>query len=520
MPKRTRRRGGTLTELMVAVAILSVGVLGLFGAFKYIARSTLISRATSMATNLGQERIESLKNLSYYSLQLTTTSATDASVTPAILYDTVNYPPETIAIGGITFTRYTYVGMAEMSGSDISTVTFTYPDTGLKHITVNVVWSEAGIKKRWSLRNLLENPAINPLDSTLSGSVTNAAGGVVAKAIVVVEQNEDWGAMTAADGTYSFSVYHGTYTLRASSTGFSDGVSASQIANRGATTNVPAIPLTAAATGYVTGTVWYNPDLVISQVVASTDTVGGDGNSHDVEYIELYNPTTYPINIGATAIYPKQVALRYRGEFVSQDKDDTAAGFDLVHVTTYVAPGHYYLYANATSFYILGAQVVADAYYNAAIGYPNVLVDSNAGAVQIYRPSTGLTVDTVGWDDNSGSSPAYEGTPIPDSTTGGYDGIGTPSGQQVVRVSSPGVSAVSLDGIYGRAYDSGNNKKDFIYEEVAGFVHPPKTSASGAFTTLTGKVPTALTGTTPTFRRATQTQARLRPSPPTSRATR
>ena len=72
-----------MTELMVATMILSIGVLGLFGAFRFIARSTFISRASSLATNLGQERIESLKNLSYYSLQITTTTGTDATVTPA-----------------------------------------------------------------------------------------------------------------------------------------------------------------------------------------------------------------------------------------------------------------------------------------------------------------------------------------------------------------------------------------------------------------------------------------------------
>lgn len=499
MLNRTQQRGGTLTELMVATVILSIGVLGLFGAFKFIARSTLISRATSMATNLGQERIESLKNLSYYALQITTASAVDATVTPAITYDTVNYPPETITIGGITFTRYTFVSMAEMSGSDISTVTLNYPDTGLKKISVDIVWSEAGKKKHWALRNLLENPAINPLDSTLSGSVTNSAGGVVASAIVVVEQNEDWGAKTAADGTYSFSVYHGSYTLRASSTGFSDGISGGVSANRGATTSVPALALTAVATGYITGTVWYNPDLVISQVVAATETPAG--SNRFVEYVELYNPTTYPIDIGATGIYPKPVSLHYRDENSAFDKDDTAAGFNLVHVTTYVAPGHYYLYASAASFYVLGATIVADAYYTPTSLQEGYIRNDKSGAIQIYRTgSSGTTIiDTVGWNDNNGGvsngCPYFEGTSIPDDL-GANDGLGTPAGKQIVRVSSPGVSAVALDATYGRAYDSGSNNKDFIYEGVAGFVHAPRTSASAVVTTLTGKVPTTLAVTT------------------------
>jgi hypothetical protein len=486
---------------MVATVILSIGVLGLFGAFRFIARSTLISRATSMATNLGQERIESLKNLSYYALQITTASAVDATVTPAITYDTVYYPPETISIGGITFTRYTFVSMAEMSGSDISTVTYNYPDTGLKQISVDIVWTEAGKKKRWGLHNLLENPAVNPLDSTLSGTVSNSAGGVVANAIVVVEQNEDWGAKTAADGTYSFSVYHGSYTLRASSAGFSDGITGGVSANRGGTTSGIAISLTAVATGYITGTVWYNPDLVISQVVAATETpVGSD---RFVEYVELYNPTTYTINIGATGVYPKTVSLRYRDENSAFDKDDTgAAGFNLIHVTTYVAPGHYYLYASAASFYVLGTAIVADAYYTPADLQTGYIRNDKSGSIQIYRTDssgTKVEIDLVGWNDNNGGvssgAPYYEGTSIPDGL-GANDGLGTPPGKQLVRVSSPGVSAVALDATYGRAYDSGSNNKDFIYEGVSGFLHAPMTSASAAVITLTGKVPTTLAATT------------------------
>jgi hypothetical protein len=489
MRKPSNRRGGTLTELMVATVILSIGVLGLFGAFKFIARSTLISRATSLATNLGQERIESLKNLSYYALQITTATATDATVSPSILYDTVNYPKETIAIGGITFTRYTYVGMAELSGSDITNVAFTYPDTGLKQITVYIVWTESGQKKVWSLRNLLENPNINPLDATITGTVSNSGGGTVASALVVVEQNEDWGATANATGVYSFAVYHGTYTVRASSHGFNDAVSGSIAANRGTTVNVP-LTLSSIATGYIQGEVWYNPDLVISQVVASTLTMSG-GSQHNVEYIELYNPTTWPINIGTTGSYPKAVALRYRDENAAFDKDDSPAGFDFVHVTTYVAPGHYYLYANATAFYILGTQVTADAYYNSVVSYPNNIRDDKAGTIQIYRPSSGLNIDQVGWDDNPiGGCLYFEGSVIPDAL-GANDGLGTPAGKQIVRVSSPGISAAMLPS-YGRAYDSDNNARDWLYEGAGftGFVYAPNNSASGAFTTLTGKVAT------------------------------
>ncbi len=510
MRERTFQRGGTLTELMVATVILSVGVLGLFGAFKYIARSTVISRATSMATNLGQERIESLKNLSYYALQITTTSLTDSTVTPAVVYDTVNYPPETIAIGGITFTRYTYVGMAELSGSDISTVTFTYPDTGLKQITVSIVWSEANQKKSWSLRNLLENPNINPLDATISGTVTNSAGGFVASALVVIEQNEDWSATANASGAYSFRVYHGTYTIRASSTGFSDGISGVLVANRVTPTVAPAIPLTPIAAGYITGAAWMNTLPVISQVVASTLTQSGDGIDRDIEYVELFNPTTSPFNVGETNDGQKNIMFGYSAPGVIRYDSPlfgAANQFYMTQVTTYIAPGHYYLIANASYFYINGGWIAADAYTDNALGlpltYPNYFANDTSGGVFMYYgwayAYPDPYIDQVGWAANGGDTPwYYEGTYIPDNLVPGNDGLGTPAGKQIVRVSSPGINAATL-ATYGRAYDSNSNNRDFLYDgtyfdSFTNFVSP-KNHASGAFTTIAGKIPTEL-GTT------------------------
>ncbi len=502
MRNRTTSRGGTLTELMVATVILSIGVLGLFGAFKFIARTTLISRATSLATNLGQERIESLKNLSYYSLQITTAAGTLTVGTSNYLYDTANYPPETIQIGGVTFLRYTYVGMADMNGSDIAEVVFTYPDTGLKHISVHTVWTEAGTQKIWSLRNLLENPNVNPLDSTITGTISNSAGGSVASAIVVAEQNENWGATTNSVGVYNFSVYHGTYTIRASSAGFTDAISGSISATRG-TTVTRNLTLTPVATGYINGTLWYNPSLVISQVVVETTTWAAGISAEAVEYIELFNPTTYPINIGTT-LDPK-IRIDYDCEAAGMDV--THAQFNFVFITTYVPANSYYLLASATSFMIGGTVINADACFGSAancltdptIPVPNHLENNRAGALRLRRYSDSAVYDTVGWDDDNNLASADpgigEGTSIPNYTTlPARDGL--QAGNQIVRVSSPGVSMAGMLA-YGRAYDSDDNSRDFLYPSSVfdGIVYPPKSTASGAFTTITGKVPTLL-GTT------------------------
>ncbi len=485
------RRGGTLTELMVAVAILSIGVLGLFGAFKFIGRTIFISRASSLATNLGQERIESLKNLSYFALQITTATADIPGFSsPNIPYDTANYPPETIQIGGITFTRYTYVAMAQMSGSDIGTVSFTYPDTGLKQINVHVVWTENNVRKKWSLRNLLENPNVNPLDSTVSGTVTGPSG-AVARALVVVEQNEDWGATADNSGNFSFAVYHGTYTLRASSAGFNDGVSSSFVASRGATTNVP-ITLSQVATGYLYGTLWYNNYPVISQIVASTVTEVATGGTADVEYVELYNPTTYAFNVGNTGDGQKTLMFAYNDEDGNYRYDSSwyAPGNDwnMVNVTTYIAPGRYYLIANASSFCIAGQWKNADAYYRSDLSYPNYILNDKAINIAIYSWNLGQWLDYVGIADNNDTIWG-EGVIIPDAG-GANDGLGTPSGKQVVRISSPGINVTNLPN-YGRAYDSNWNVRDFLYESgsFTGFQIPPKNHADGQHVTLTGKVP-------------------------------
>ncbi|MBI4060785.1 MAG: carboxypeptidase regulatory-like domain-containing protein [Elusimicrobia bacterium] len=491
MRERNTRRGGTLTELMVAVAVLSIGVLGLFGAFRFIARTTLISRATSLATNLGQERIESLKNLNYYALQITTATGTDSTVEPHVLYDTVNYPPETIAIGGITFTRYTYVSMAELSGSDIDEVSATYPDTGLKQITTHIIWSEAGRKKVWSLRNLLENPNINPLDSTITGTVRNSAGGTVASAVVVVEQNEDWGAAADGSGVFSFSVYHGTYTLRASSHSFTDAVSTSVVASRSAIA-VRDLTLTSVPTGYISGNVWFNSGLVISQVVAETTTWTGGDLVRNVEYIELFNPTTYPINIGTTG--DPEIRVDYDCEAAGFDKshDD----FNFVFMTTYVPARHHYLLASATAFMIDGAAVNADACFGVAPNcdtaptIPDYLDSARAGGLRLRRYSDNAYYDSVGWDDNNNIASAdpgiAEGTSIPNYTAAGRDGL--EAGNQIVRVSSPGASVAAM-WTYGRAYDSNDNSRDFLYPSGVfdGIVYSPRNTSNSERPTITGK---------------------------------
>jgi len=488
-PMKTRRpRGVTLVELMVAVAILTLGILGFFGAFRFITKGIFVSRARTLATNLAQEKVESLKNLSYYALLITTASAVDSSFSPPITYDTANYPSETIEIGGITFTRYTFVSLAQIDNNVISTVSYTYPDTGMKRIMVHILWNQEGTPKKWTLSNLLENPNVNPLDASISGTVTRSGGGSMGGVVVKVLENPDWNATTDASGSYTFRVYHGSYTVRASSAGFYDANSALANVQAGANATVD-LALSAIASGTITGNAWLNPGVVISQVVAATNTRVADGSDRDVEYAVLFNPTTYPINVGSTGSYPKDVSINYYDESAGFNRLDAAGGLDLTHVSTYIPPGRYYLIANATSFVAAGSWINADAYYQplsvpcGGALYCDVIRKERAGAIRLAN-ALGSIIDTAGWDDSNNSAPVSEGTALPLGSVG-FDGIA--EGDQIVRVSSPGASA-SVNAGYGQAYDSGDNRSDFLYpySGFSGLVYAPKNTASAAQAVIAG----------------------------------
>src|SRR6185312_17121408 len=97
------RRGLTIVELMIAVAIIGVCVLTTIGSYRFIATSLQHSKSRTLATALGQAQIERLKNISYYNLLVTTSTFSDTRFNPTITYDQGNYPAETLVLGGLTF---------------------------------------------------------------------------------------------------------------------------------------------------------------------------------------------------------------------------------------------------------------------------------------------------------------------------------------------------------------------------------------------------------------------------------
>ncbi|MDD5656930.1 MAG: carboxypeptidase regulatory-like domain-containing protein [Elusimicrobia bacterium] len=492
-------RGVTLVELLVAVSLLSVGILSFFGAFQFITKSISVSRSRTLAANLAQEKVESLKNYSYYSLLITTSATVDNSFSPPLIYDRIHYPPETIDIGGTNFSRYTFVALAQVDNNVISTISYTYPDTGLKQITVAIAWRQGAETKTWRLNNLLENPNINPLDATISGTVSSAVTHVpIAGALVRTQENPDWNATTDADGHYSFSVYHGSYTIRASSAGWFPQTTPIQNACAGCSLDGVDLELSRISSGSFTGSVWLNPGLVISQVVISTKQ--SDWNDFQAQYIELFNPTTYTITIGGS---PPPIKLYAESNCQNQISCSVPAwGVALVYVNNDVGPGQYYVIANTTSFTAGGSRVTADAYYaddaNTHCGNftsqatrwdllstpPKKLLREDTHNISFRLvDSNERIIDQVGYSHN-GINPIYcEGACV------NLGAVGLADDKQIVRVSSPAAGNTAILG-YGRAYDSDDNARDFVHPAIAGYdtiLFPPHAAADGAWPVIAGK---------------------------------
>lgn len=454
---RTASSGVTLVELMIAVAIVSIAILGAVRGFGAIAVSIQQSKMNTLASNLAQEKMQILKQVSYYRLLVTTATMYDSSYSPAIPYDTGYYPPETVFEGGVNFQRYTHVEMASEVDGNLQ-MSGMVPDTGMKSITVTVTWTQGGNKKMAQLRSIKSNPNTVMSNATIKGVIRKSGTTTaIPNANVAVAENMGWQDNSDTDGNYSVSIYPGNYSLIVTAHGyFPQYFFASVAANQAITQNFDLVEM---ASGTVQGTAWICDHPVISQVVASTVTAEGFSQ----EYVELYNPTTSYIPMAA-GLNTSLVTLSYQGE---SDAFPRQIALSYATMDASMAPNSYFLIANTTTVTACGVTRDADAVYQTFnAGYPDIIKCPDAGMVAISRTADGLRYDTLGWDRFGGgkTAPLYE-------TNGIDQNAGLTEGEQYVRRSSTtGVSAV-----YGRAYDSDNNNLDFI-DNVTVYA-PPKNSA-------------------------------------------
>ena len=106
------QRGFTLLEVLVAIFILTIGLLGTAGLTTGIIRGNHYSKNITSATAAAQSQLESVKSSGY------------ANAVAA------NFPTDTVSMGGMTFNR-------------VTTITSGSPAANMKTISVAVTWTES-----------------------------------------------------------------------------------------------------------------------------------------------------------------------------------------------------------------------------------------------------------------------------------------------------------------------------------------------------------------------------------------
>lgn len=401
------RPGITLVEIMIAMAIMTIGVLGMVGAFKFFNVGVQSAKTRSLANNIAQERIEFLKNKSYYRVLVTTAAAEDPNFAPGeMTYDVAPNGEETVNVGGITFKRRVYIRKVnEDPDKNLQYMAWNEPDPGLKEIKVYVAWFERGEWRKLEVRNLRENPSRVNESSTIRGTVTKSGGGALAGVVVRAQESPSYYGESATDGTYSFSVVAGTYTLLATKDYFFPAVRPSFGVSAGAAATGKDFTLTEMSSGNISGYALLRDHLVISNIVGSTETVTGD-----TEWVEVYNPTTWTWTMATglgTAAGNEKIVFRYK------ETGSVERLLDFNYINTTVTPGHYYLFSNTGTVTAAGVTRQADAVYTLDGNWADqddvikTGSPSNAGFVQLKDAVTGRVFDTVGWTAYAQPWPQY-----------------------------------------------------------------------------------------------------------------
>jgi hypothetical protein len=464
MPKnRIKSNAGlTLLEVVIGMTIMTIASLSFISAMGTISKSIRMSKSTMLASNLAQEKVESLKNLSYFRLLVTTASASAVTASGTFYYDTGYYPEEDLVVGQITFKRGVLVQKVTESGGSLSVNNWYDNDTGLKLITVNVAWLEGGVWKRTTVTNVRDNSNRAKVDAKFSGTVTSG-GSPVQNVTVQTLQDPLLRAGTNASGFYSISVPAGSYELKAALRGYFPAIISSTVASSGNQT--VDFTLTAMGFGGVKGLAYLRNHLVIAKVCAA---VGGDDN---LEYVELYNPTesTYTMHNGISPSYQIDYVRTSDGNIATLNPNGTTR---YVNPTLY--PHSYYLLASSA---VVGA-MAADAYYSDAgltnIVPANLIPTAESGGIRLYSLGTyeaaGTNVDAVGWG-RSGGAPygpalAREGNGLQLSGSPGHSGLSTDQTLERMAYSTSTAATMSVGGAHvgmGHSFDSNANENDWIF---------------------------------------------------------
>lgn len=425
-----RRRGLTLVELMIAMVVLTVGVLGFIGSFGNIAKAIRYSKSRSLATNLAQEKIESLKNVSYHRLLVTQSfvNATEDGL-GSFKYDDTYYPSEDLTVGEIDFQRRVFIEKINEDSGALQALTYDQPDMGLKRITAYVIWQDEDAWKKLSITNLIDNPSRQKIDATFSGTVTTDSGASpVDGATIVVLQNVQLKDQSDGSGDYEIDVSCGTYDLRATKRGYFSATLEATVAS-GENTDVD-FDLVAMGSGTISGTVYLNNHVLITEVCPA---IAGD---EMVEFVQLYNQTSMQGVMdqgGSDPSYLVQYVEDGVGTHILNPVGET------IYANSLFGPNEYYLIASTRIVSgAIGPAVKADAYYSdsnlghcipadrISTGWTSVGAGGRgSGAITVISQGlyevAGTTVDAIGWGRSGGAF-----WPPPNAEGNGLDLLGAP----------------------------------------------------------------------------------------------
>ena len=120
-------KGFTLIEIMIAIFILVVALLGLISVTVMVIKGNSFSKTMTTATTLAKDKMEEMKNLGYSG-----TSSSDITTTEG--YNSItNYP---------TYKRDTKIDVAS-------------PAAGMKTIEVKVEWKWQGTDRNVTLKSIV-----------------------------------------------------------------------------------------------------------------------------------------------------------------------------------------------------------------------------------------------------------------------------------------------------------------------------------------------------------------------------
>ncbi|MBL0058017.1 MAG: carboxypeptidase regulatory-like domain-containing protein [Elusimicrobia bacterium] len=480
--------GSSMIEVVLFMFVVSVIFLVGVQVFRGVGMGVATSKNKTLAANQAQSHLATLVATGYGEISASSVTAAVPGLTPAKYYDTIQYPPTSTKVGAATFTRYTLVEkMSHGSNGQLTALAASAADEGLKRITELITWRDGKDLRSVELKNIVESPRTDIRLCEFRG-VVKSTNNVPLSGASVMGSYSDQRAFAPTDntGAYTIQVPSGTYVVTASYPGYEPrtitGLNLSFL-----TSPVTVdFSLNRSPTGVVQGSVWTNPSLVISQVVAST--VNSSGFSQ--EYVEVYNPTTW------TWTMPGNVGLMYQ-RHVSDDP--VALPISINYLSNFFENRKFYLFANTSPVVVAGISKIPDAVWDTSVGNPNYTNFPMFAANKNIIPTQ---------EDGSGSKPGVGGVGLCQApcVAGGptkWDRVGWGSGGddptivEGIRIEgrpSPGTSysrissTSGVSNVDGPAYDMDDNSADFV---VSTFVAaPPRNMLTADTMPRTGVPPT------------------------------